>query len=134
MDQTICNFFDLEKSPKWSDQLKFEIVCKVFRQLFGVQSIEKDKVYRYSTKLETEQNHQFLIDNWQVICFVEYLNDHYKKNRRLVYWLINHLVDVFNQQYQFKEKITFNKLYFNKRSHEDKSRIIAYTYYDLKFT
>lgn len=128
----IHNFFDLEKSNKVADQQKFDIFTKFLRQFFNVTTIEKDKVYRYSTKLETTETHQYILDNWEIMRMFNCCTQYNKKIKRLVFGVLGRMIEHLNEFYQFKQPITFEKVCFKKRTEEDRNKVITCTFYELK--
>lgn len=127
------NFFDLQQSLIWSDRTKFYIFTELLTQLFGVKQIEKDQVYRYSTKMETNENHKLILENWDNICLFGYQNESFKKNKRLVYGIINHIITYLNEKYHFTYLIKFDRVIIIKRSETNSKKVLTLTYYDIKF-
>lgn len=127
------NFFDLKQSPIWGDRIKFNIYTQILAQLFEVEQIEQDATYRYSTKMETEQNHKLLLDNWDIICLFGYQNEYFKKTKRLVYGILDHTITHLNEKYHFTNPIKFEKAVIIKRSEENSKKVLTLTYYDIKF-
>jgi len=58
------SFFDLQHSPNWSDRTKSTIFTEILSHLFGVENIEPNSIYRYSTRMETEENQKYILDGW----------------------------------------------------------------------
>lgn len=125
------NFFSLNVSQILNDRLKFLIFVELLKDIYGVDKIEKEKTYRYTTKLETEENRQKILDNWYALFFFETQKDYSRKNKRLVYWTINRMVEIFNRDYCFNHLITFDHVMINIKTENDKPTTL--TYYDLKF-
>lgn len=125
------NFFDLQNSQFKADQLKFQIFTEILSHLFGVDQIEKDKVYRYSTKLETEENHKYLRDNWDLMDLFDCRTEYHKKIKSLSLQMIKAISNYLNQKYQFTHPITIKHVRFNQRS-DDGQRVITHTSNDVR--
>ena len=123
------NFFGLQESTVTSDRLRFTIVTEILTKIFGVGKIERDTTYKYDTKLETQDNHQLILDNWDMLFFGEKQPERCKTNRRLVYWTIKCVVDLFNQKYHPQKLVTFERVTRSQRN-SDGSRGTV-THYDL---
>lgn len=128
------NFFDLKNSTVMRDMLLFKTFVDLLTRLYGVETIEKDKIYRYSTKMETESNHKLILDNWDVICLYGARKEYLKKAQRLVYSTLTHIVSSINSLYDFNNKVKFDYVRVIKRSSDDKKRVLTLTFYDLSFT
>jgi hypothetical protein len=127
------SFFDLQTSQTWSDNIKFNLFTELLTRLFNVQQIEKDHVYQYSTKMETEENHAFILANWDIVCLFGFQNEYFKKNKRLVYSVIDHIITCLNEKYKFVNPIKFEHERVVKQAEYGSKKTITLTYYNLKF-
>lgn len=125
------NFFELKESPVMKDRLLFTTFIDLLTHVFNIPLIEKDSVYRYSMKMETESNHKFILDNWDVICLFGHRAEYLKKAKRLVHSTISHIVTNLNELYKFNHPVTFVYGLKKMRLPEDKTRFTTITYHDL---
>jgi hypothetical protein len=65
----MVNFFDLSESSDDIAHVSFVIITEVLAQIFNVDQITKDTIYRYDTKLETQNNHQKILKCWKWLFF-----------------------------------------------------------------
>jgi hypothetical protein len=128
------DFYCLQKSTVLTDQVKFNVFINILTKLYNVPLIEKDKVYRYSTKLETDESHQFLLSNWDLMYLFDNHTEYNRKTKRLVYQMIDVISTHFNEYYHFEKPIIFEYVRINQRSRENNNKVVSYTYYDLKLS
>lgn len=127
------NFFDLKTSASLVDQIKFDIFCKIVMRLFIVDVVEKDKSYIYNSKLENEQNHQFIRDNWDAM-FMFYCHTEYnRKTKRLVLQILNAMINHLNETYHFKQPIQLIHVRQIKHAEYGSNHTTTVTHRELKF-
>lgn len=127
----MVGFFELQNSDILTDRVRFNMLDDILSQLFNVEHLEPNHIYRYSTQLETPKNHQIILNNWEMLFFGERQLERYKKNKRLVYWTICRLIELFNQKYSPEQPMSMTRIQFNKRSSEDNTKVITYTFHEL---
>lgn len=123
------SFLDLHST----DQQRFINISNVLTQIFNITHIEKDHIYRYDTKMETPENHKIILDNWNMLFFDEKQPERCKKNHRLVFWMLEHVVQIFNEKHKPTQPIKFDKIQFTKRLANNGKKPTAITYYELRF-
>ena len=127
------DFFELETSPVLKDRLDYNVFIEFITQLFGLNAIDRTQTYRYLTQLETEENRQMILDNWNVLCFFGECSDIFKKNKRLVFWVLDHAINYLNETYQFKNPLKFEHVRIIQQAEPKSKRTITLTYYNLNF-
>jgi hypothetical protein len=127
----IQDFFELEKSEQISNQLHFTAITRILSKIFNMEQIEKTQTYQYNTKLESQDNHQLIIESWHMLFFGERLPERFKKNVRLVFWTIEMIVKLFNEKYQPRHQVIFERVTKSQRNSDGTRGTI--THYDLKF-
>jgi hypothetical protein len=125
------SFFDLQKSKIMADQVRFTIMNGLVIKIFGVNQIEQGKIYQYNTKLETQENHQWILENWDVLFFDEKPDKRCKTNHRLVYWTIDRMINAFNDKYHPTTNVTFDRIIHSQRNKDEGTRGTV-THYELK--
>ena len=123
------NYLDLHESTILLDQARYTAFTNLICTIFNVKQLEIGKMYRYSTQLETPESRQYIIDNLKIFSCIDPIKSIILRNKRLVYWTINHFVDVLNEKYHFTQPMTFSYRRINERNND---KVVTLTYYDFR--
>ena len=110
------SFFDLSNSTDETSHVSFTIIMDLLAKIFGVSHITKGQTYYYTTKLETDTNWQLILTDWKLLFFGQKQSKQHQKNKRLVFWVINKIKDLFNQTYLPQIPITLTRFAKSQRS------------------
>lgn len=120
------NFFDLKKFPQFQIQNSHDLLIMLLNQIFGQDSYLK--TIKIDIDVETEKNHQLIMDQWDDIHRLYKTPNNIKKTQKLVRQTLKHIVAYLNDTHKFVQPIKF----INKRdAYRKDNKILTPTYVEL---
>jgi hypothetical protein len=101
------SFFDLEKFPQFQIKASYDLFINLLDQIFGKDSYLK--MIRIDKEVETEKNHQIILENWESIKLYYKTQIHIKKTKKLVRQTLKYIVKYLNETHHFEHPIKWNQ-------------------------
>lgn len=99
------SFHDLQKSEQFKVKSSHDFMITLINHLFG--NISDNNVIKIDLSLETEQNHEYLKNQWESIHIFYKTPNNIKNTQKLVRQTFKHIVGYLNKTYNFKQPIKF---------------------------
>jgi hypothetical protein len=95
-------FSCLEQSINISEKI---ISATVMDLLNNVTFKQSDLEFVASKNIETTENQQYILNNWETLSALFHLPERLKKNQKFVSQTIKFIINFVNEKYQFAKKI-----------------------------
>jgi hypothetical protein len=98
------NIHDLKNSTNLEERMSYEFFIALLDHLFA----QHDQI-RIDLNTETEKNQEIINQQWRMIKKYYQIPSSVKKTQKLVRQTLLQIVNQFNQKYQFKNPIKFER-------------------------
>lgn len=120
------SFFDLKNCPQFQIKSSYDLLIMLLNNLFGEDSYQK--MIKIDLEIETEKNHQLILDQWDAIRLLYKSPNSIKKTQKLVRQTLKHIIIYLNETYKFSQPIRF----ISKRdAYRKDDKVITPTYVEL---
>ena len=107
-------FSSLSRSHNMIDRIIYMIISDVLNNFSEKQTFDR---FIVSKKIETDDNQEYLLNNWEILSQFFQLPNRLKKNQKLVSQTIKFIINFVNGKYEFEKPIQINttqKSIYNK--------------------